>query len=69
MKVKVSQTEDKELLAEIIKQLDEHNGLCPCALIHDADTKCMCKQFRDMINKGEPGECICGRYIITLVED
>ena len=69
MKIKITQTEDKELLEEILKQLDENDGYCPCALTKDETTKCCCKSFRDMINNQTPGECLCGRYILTLQND
>lgn len=36
-----------------------NNGYCPCAVIKNEDTKCMCKEFRE---QEEPGLCHCGRY-------
>lgn len=36
-----------------------NNGYCPCAVIKNEDTKCMCKAFREQT---EPGLCHCGRY-------
>ena len=50
---------DKDLVAEIDKQLKEKNGYCPCAIEHIPDTKCMCKAFREQ----EEGECPCGKFI------
>ena len=51
---------DNELLvAEIRKKLKENNGFCPCRLVKDEDTKCMCKEFREQ----EYGECHCGLYV------
>jgi hypothetical protein len=70
--VKIKQTEDKELLEEIIRQLEEKNHICPCSVRADPKLdKCMCQGFRDVINKNEPGEyeCACGRYIATVTED
>lgn len=69
--VKIKQTEDKELLDEILKQLKETDHFCPCSLTRTPNDKCMCKQFRDIINSGEIGthECACGRYIATITED
>ena len=67
--IQIKQTEDKELLAEIIRQLKENDHYCPCALYKTVDTKCMCKRFRDQIGRKEPGECDCGRYIISITED
>ena len=57
MKIKVS--EDKEHVARIREQLKQNDGYCPCQLIRNDDTKCMCKEFREQ----ETGECHCGLYI------
>lgn len=67
--IQIKQTEDKELLAEIMKQLKENDHYCPCSLTKTPDDKCMCKNFRDQIERKEPGECACGRYILTITED
>ena len=70
--VKIKQTEDTELLGEIMKQLEENNYICPCSIRADPKLdKCMCQGFRDIINKQEPGvyECACGRYIATITEE
>lgn len=34
---------------------------CPCSILKNADTKCMCKEFREM----DEGMCHCGLYIKT----
>lgn len=70
--VKIKQTEDKELLSEILKQLEEKNYVCPCSLRADPQKdKCMCEDFRDVINRNIPGvyDCHCGRFIATITED
>ena len=68
--IKVKQTEDKELLSEILKQLKENDNYCPCSIQERSpDIKCMCKAFREQISREEPGECICGRYIIEVTSD
>ena len=67
--IQIKQTEDKELLAEILKQLKENDHYCPCSLTRTNNDKCMCKNFRDQIERKEPGECNCGRYILTIAED
>ena len=51
-------SDDKELVEEIRKKLKENNGYCPCKLLRNEDTKCMCKEFRE-INEGT---CHCGLY-------
>lgn len=39
--------------------LKARDGYCPCMIEKNEDTKCMCKQFREM----ESGMCHCGLYI------
>lgn len=50
---------DNEYAREIKKKLKNNNGYCPCALVKTPDTKCMCKEFREM----DEGMCHCGLYI------
>ena len=55
---------DKELVKEIRNKLKENKDkygkeYCPCSLIHNDDTICMCKEFREQIE----GECHCGLYV------
>lgn len=52
-------SDDKELVEEIKRKLKENDGYCPCRLIKDETTKCMCLEFR----KQTEGECHCGLYI------
>lgn len=54
-------SDDKELVAEIRTQLKENDGYCPCVIVKNEDTKCMCKEFREMIE----GTCHCGLYVKT----
>lgn len=58
MRIKVS--DDKEKVNEIRKKLKENSGFCPCKLIKNEETKCMCKEF---LEQKELGECHCGLYI------
>lgn len=60
MRILTNRNLDK--VAEIKQKLEENDGYCPCALIKDRDTKCMCKDFRNKINEGYLGECNCGLY-------
>ena len=50
---------DKDFVKEMRKALKDNNNFCPCAIQRNADTKCMCKEFREM----EEGMCRCGLYI------
>lgn len=70
--VKITQTEDKELLTEILKQLEENNHICPCSVRADPmKDRCMCEDFREVISRNIPGvyECHCGRFFATITED
>lgn len=48
-----------EINPSIKEDVDKCGGYCPCAVAHVPDTKCMCKEFREL---DEPGTCYCGRY-------
>lgn len=50
---------NKKLVAEIRQRIKDNNGYCPCRLLKNEDTKCMCKEFREQ----EKGECHCGLYV------
>lgn len=62
--VSIVQNPDKLYALEVRKRLRENDGYCPCALEKAEDNKCMCREFRDMIKRGEIGTCHCGLYII-----
>lgn len=53
---------DTEYVAEMRKKLKENAGYCPCSILKTADTKCMCKEFRDQAARNEAGFCHCGLY-------
>lgn len=57
--MRIIENADKECAAEMHKAVKDNNGYCPCAIIKSPDTKCMCKEFREM----EEGTCHCGLYI------
>ena len=59
--LKIKENPDKELVDEIKRQLALNGGYCPCMVQKNEDTKCMCKEFRDMTE----GTCRCGLYIKT----
>lgn len=50
---------DEEYANEVKKKVKDNGGYCPCRLIKNKDTKCMCKEFREQ----EDGMCHCGLYI------
>ena len=49
---------DKEFVREMRQAIKKNNGYCPCKLEHTPDTKCMCKEFREM----DEGTGHCGLY-------
>lgn len=57
--IKVS--DDKEIVELIRQKLKDNQGYCPCRLEKTADTKCMCKEFREQ----KEGTCHCGLYVKT----
>lgn len=59
MKTKIIINPDAETVINVRKALTLNNGYCPCKLLQNEDTKCMCKEFREQ----EDGECHCGLYI------
>lgn len=61
--MKVRLTPNSQYVADMKKKLKDNDGYCPCSLVKNADTKCMCNEFRDMIDRGETGTCHCGLYI------
>ena len=70
--IKIKQTEDKELLEEILEQLKKHGGHCPCQFDDTSkNTVCICTSFREEINNTPSGEveCPCGRYTAVITED
>lgn len=61
---KIRISDDKELVKEIDKQLNDNfkkygKRYCPCSIQHTEKTVCMCKEFREM----EEGTCHCGKFI------
>lgn len=59
MKAKV--VDNKDYVAEVRQAIKDNGGYCPCQLLHNQDTKCMCKDFIENVPIGE--ECLCGLYI------
>ena len=63
MKVKV--VDDKARVEEVKKALEDNDGYCPCRLVKNVDTKCMCREFREQMAAGLLGECHCGLYEVV----
>lgn len=62
---KITTNPDKEFVKEIREKLKNNQGYCPCRITKNDDTKCMCKEFREQVDRGETGECHCGLYFVT----
>ena len=60
-KTRIVLNSDKNLVREIKAQLKANDNYCPCRIEQTSDTKCPCKEFREMTS----GECHCGLYIKT----
>lgn len=58
MKIKVNT--DTMLVEKIRKKLSQNGGYCPCKVVKNDDTRCMCKEFLD---SNYTGMCHCGLYI------
>ena len=58
--MKISLNPDKSIVQDVRKRLKENDGYCPCRLVKNKDTKCMCKEF---VEQTTSGECHCGLYV------
>ena len=54
---------DKKTEQEIKQAINDNGGYCPCQVEKNKDTKCMCKDFREMEN----GVCICKLFRKTTI--
>ena len=64
---KIVLSDDKALVAEVNRQLQETRGYCPCAIEWNENTKCICSAFKESLAKNKEGECNCGKYKIIKV--
>jgi hypothetical protein len=60
MKLKIIKNPDKEFYEKISKAVEDNNGYCPCLILRDESSKCICKDFRE---QEVVGKCHCERYI------
>ena len=65
MKVIKNPEWSEEQIEAFKKKIKDNDGYCPCALAKTPDTKCMCKEFREMIRSKTPGECHCGLHVLV----
>lgn len=52
-----------------LQKIKENDGYCVCALTKNSDTKCMCKEFREMKATSDGVTCHCGLYTKYIKED
>lgn len=64
-KLKIIKNPNKEIYDSITQAVKDNNGYCPCLLIKDESTKCICENFK---NQTTEGKCHCDRYIKILVD-
>jgi ferredoxin-thioredoxin reductase catalytic subunit len=62
--MRVKTNPDKEFVKEIKDKLKQNGGYCPCRISKTPDTKCRCKEFREMVERGETGMCHSGLFVI-----
>lgn len=58
--MKISISNNKEVVEEVRRKLKENDGFCPCKLVKSPENKCICQEF---LNQKELGECHCGLYV------
>ena len=49
---------DKEKANQVLRAVRDNDGYCPCKLVKNEDTKCMCLDFRNQ----KEGLCHCGLF-------
>lgn len=65
MKYNININPNQKIVDEIKTKIHSNSGYCPCKLIKNEDTKCMCKEFRE---RNSAGYCHCGLYLKVKVE-
>ncbi len=60
--IKIRVSSDKAQVEKIRKLLRENEGFCPCQVVKDQDSRCMCTDFLNKVKEGYIGPCHCGLY-------
>lgn len=68
-KIVIKQNPDKEHVEKVKEALKKNDGYCPCVITRTPDTKCMCKRFKDQIERKESGFCHCKLYYAELTKE
>jgi ferredoxin-thioredoxin reductase catalytic subunit len=61
--LKITVNPNEKIVKEVRQKLQENDFYCPCKLIKNKDTKCMCKEF---LEQKENGYCHCNLYYKTI---
>lgn len=62
----IKQNSDIEYVNKVREKLKENDYYCPCRIEKNDDTKCMCKEFREQLERQEEGLCHCGLYLAEV---
>ena len=49
--VKIIKNPDEKFFSEISKAVADNDGYCPCAVLKNQSTKCMCEEFRNSVKE------------------
>lgn len=59
MNFEIKRNSDVEKFQQVSSAVLENDGYCPCMIVKDESTKCVCEEF---LNQPYTGLCRCGRY-------
>jgi hypothetical protein len=67
--IRTNPTWNKDEIKNFKKLIKDNNGHCPCTILENNDTKCMCLAFRNKIwDCNYVGTCDCGLYAVVEEE-
>lgn len=64
--MRVELNPDREFVKQVQAEIKHNNGYCPYLEEKSKDTRCMCKEFRDQVDRCEGGACYAGLYIASV---
>lgn len=66
--ISVKKNPDKTFCDDFLKKLIANNNYCPCRIEKIPENRCMCKEFRELLEDDTfSGYCHCGYYIKEFV--
>lgn len=66
--LRIIRNPNEDIYNKVTKAVLDNHSYCPCSLVKNENTMCMCKNFREQYNNGIVGECHCGRYVVVDTE-